>query len=191
MAKDLTDKQIKFCQQYILDLNATKAYKLVYGSEADETAAVCASKLLRNAKVGKYLSELKESVASAAQITREKVLNGYSKLAFYDARKFYDKDGNLISVQDLDVETAFALTGMDVTEEWGYSEKEDKKTVIGYTKKIKMSNRKEALDSIAKMLGYNEPDKVRHEGEVQIIQIPDNGRNNNSSPARLPEPGAE
>lgn len=191
MAKDLTDKQIKFCQQYILDFNATQAYKLVYGIEADETAAVCASKMLRNAKVRKYLLNLKESVASALQITREKVLNGYARLAFYDARKFYDAEGNLIKIPDLDEETSFALSSFEVVEEWAEDEKTKKRFVVGHTKKVKMSDRKVALDSIARMLGYNEPDKVRHEGEVQIIKIPDNGRNNNSPATRLPEPGAE
>ena len=45
----MTDKQRKFCDEYLIDLNATRAYKLAYPNVKSESAATSgASRLLRN-----------------------------------------------------------------------------------------------------------------------------------------------
>lgn len=55
----IVDKKIIFAEQYIIhNRNGTVAYKAVYGQELnDNTAAVNASKLLRNTKIRQYLKE--------------------------------------------------------------------------------------------------------------------------------------
>lgn len=66
--KRLTENQKKFCDEYLIDCNATRAYKAVYKTcKKDETASVCSSKLLRNAKVKKYIDE------QLAKINSEKI----------------------------------------------------------------------------------------------------------------------
>lgn len=61
----MTEKQKRFCDEYLIDLNATRAYKAVYKNiKSDEAAAACASKLLRNAKVKENISEQLEKVHS-------------------------------------------------------------------------------------------------------------------------------
>ena len=48
----MTDKQRKFCDEYLIDCNATRAYRKAYPNvKKDSSAAVCAAKLLRIAKV--------------------------------------------------------------------------------------------------------------------------------------------
>ena len=70
----LTDKQKRFCDEYLIDLNATKAYKTAYPNvKKDNTAAVNGNKLLRNAKVKEYIDErIKEiedkSIADAKEV---------------------------------------------------------------------------------------------------------------------------
>lgn len=54
----LTEKQKRFCDEYLIDLNATRAYKTAYPNvKKDNTAAVNGNKLLRNAKVKEYIDE--------------------------------------------------------------------------------------------------------------------------------------
>lgn len=61
----MTEKQKIFADEYLIDLNATRAYKAAYKNiKSDEAAAVCASKLLRNANVKEYISEQLERVHS-------------------------------------------------------------------------------------------------------------------------------
>lgn len=61
----LTERQKRFADEYLVDLNATRAYKEVYSScKKDETAAVNGSKLLRNANVSEYINEMLEKLQS-------------------------------------------------------------------------------------------------------------------------------
>ncbi|WP_462391996.1 terminase small subunit [Clostridium cadaveris] len=75
MAK-LTEKQKIFVNEYLIDLNATRAYKAAYKScKKDETARVNGSKLLTNTNIKKYIDEqLKkiedESIADASEVMK-------------------------------------------------------------------------------------------------------------------------
>lgn len=75
MAK-LTDKQRIFANEYLVDLNATRAYKKAYpGVRKDETAKAAGSRLLTNVNVKNYIDEqLKkiedESIADAAEVMK-------------------------------------------------------------------------------------------------------------------------
>ncbi len=61
----MTDKQRKFCDEYLIDLNATRAYKLAYPNVKSESAATSgASRLLRNVKVKTYIDEQLEKISS-------------------------------------------------------------------------------------------------------------------------------
>lgn len=70
----LTEKQKRFCDEYLIDLNATKAYKTAYPNvKKDNTAAVNGNKLLRNANVKGYIDKrIKEiedkSIADAKEV---------------------------------------------------------------------------------------------------------------------------
>lgn len=75
MAK-LTDKQMIFANEYLIDLNATRAYKKAYPNvKKDSVAAANGNRLLRNAKVKNYIDEqLKkiedESIADATEVMK-------------------------------------------------------------------------------------------------------------------------
>ena len=75
MAK-LTDKQFIFATEYLVDCNATRAYKKAYPKvKKDEVAAVNGNRLLRNAKVKEYIDEqLKkiedEKIADATEVMK-------------------------------------------------------------------------------------------------------------------------
>lgn len=73
--KKLTDKQKRFCEEYVVDLNAIRAYKLVYANcKSDRTASANSSRLLANANVAAYVRELKEQIAQEAKVTAADVL---------------------------------------------------------------------------------------------------------------------
>lgn len=74
--KKLNKRHKHFCDEYLKDFNATRAYKAIYPTAKDETAATNGGKLLRNAEVSSYLSDkLKKteikSIASLNDILRE------------------------------------------------------------------------------------------------------------------------
>lgn len=75
MAK-LTDKQMIFANEYLIDLNATRAYKKAYPNvKKDSVAKAAASRLLTNVNLKNYIDEqLKkiedESIANATEVMK-------------------------------------------------------------------------------------------------------------------------
>lgn len=53
----LTDKQRLFCDEYLKDFNATRAYKSVYGGVKQHSAETAASRLLKNDEVQSYIDD--------------------------------------------------------------------------------------------------------------------------------------
>ena len=61
----MTDKQRKFCDEYLIDCNATRAYRAAYPNvKKDSSAAVCAAKLLKIANIKTYIDEQLEKISS-------------------------------------------------------------------------------------------------------------------------------
>lgn len=88
MAK-LTEKQKRFVDEYLIDLNATRAYKAAYPSvKKDETARVNGSRLLTNANVQKYLNERQTDLQRRTEITQDKVILELAKIAFTNGSDF-------------------------------------------------------------------------------------------------------
>lgn len=59
----LTEKQKRFADEYLVDLNGTRAYKAAYPSvKSDKTAGVNAARLLGNASVRAYLNDRLEQL---------------------------------------------------------------------------------------------------------------------------------
>jgi phage terminase small subunit len=160
---NLTEKRKRFCDEYLIDLNATQA--AIRAGYSRKTANEQAGRLLVNVSVKTYIQEKQKAASKRLEISLDMILEGYRKLAFYDVRKFYGEKGSLKDVKDLDDETAFALTGVDVTEEKAMN------VVTGYTKKIKMSDRKGALDSICRVLGFNAPEKHEVSAEQKFMEL--------------------
>jgi phage terminase small subunit len=147
----LNDKQKRFCLEYMKDFNGAQA--ALRSGYSQKNSHVSAASLLSNPNIQAYLAELKAELKQKTEISLEMVVEGYRKLAFFDSRKFY-KDGRPVNIEDLDDDSAFALNGFEasvITTDYGAK-------VV--TNKIKMSDRKQALDSICRVLGYNAPDKV-------------------------------
>lgn len=79
--KKLTDKQKKFCEEWLFEFNGTKAYRAAYPDvKSDNAAAVGASKLLRNAKIQEYIQELKDNVGELAGLSKLGVLEELKKV---------------------------------------------------------------------------------------------------------------
>ncbi|MBR5583362.1 MAG: terminase small subunit [Lachnospiraceae bacterium] len=61
----MTDKQRKFCDEYIIDCNASRAYKAAYPNvKSDEAARVNASKLLTKTNIKEYIDEQLEKISN-------------------------------------------------------------------------------------------------------------------------------
>ena len=148
----MTDAQKRFCDEYLTDLNATRAYKVAYlRCKKDETANVNGSKLLRNAKVQEYISEKMKEREKRTEITQDMVIKELAKIAFLDIRKLYTENGQLKNIADMDSETAGAISSLETLEEYeGYGDDREK---IGDTQKVKLLDKTKALELLGRHLG--------------------------------------
>ena len=75
MENGMTEKQIKFADEYIISLNATQAYKKAYPSiKKIRPAEVNGSKLLRNTEVKAYIDERLEQLKSERVADQQEVM---------------------------------------------------------------------------------------------------------------------
>ena len=71
----MTEKQKRFCDEYLIDLNGTRAYKAAYPSvKSDHTATVNAGRLLTNADVRAYLDAELEKLHNAKTADVQEVM---------------------------------------------------------------------------------------------------------------------
>lgn len=148
----MTDAQKRFCDEYLIDLNATRAYKVAYSRcKKDETANVNGSKLLRNTKVQEYISRKQKQIEKRTEVTQDRVIKELAKIAFLDIRKLYTDNGQLKNVADLDSDTAGAISSLETLEEYdGYGDDREK---IGDTQKVKLLDKTKALELLGRHLG--------------------------------------
>ncbi|GFP29038.1 terminase small subunit, partial [Candidatus Hakubella thermalkaliphila] len=78
----LTPRQKKFCDEYLLDYNGTRAYLAAYNTESESMAGGEAYTLLSMPKIVKYLQSYLNSIQINHQILRERVLQELSRVAF-------------------------------------------------------------------------------------------------------------
>ncbi|KVL84170.1 terminase small subunit [Burkholderia stagnalis] len=155
---DLNPKQARFVDEYLRDLNGTQA--AIRAGYSAKAASQIGSRLLANAKVQAAITAARERLAKKFEITRERVMLEYARLAFADPRSFFREDGTLKRVPELDDDTAAALAGFEVTEEFDGSGED--RMQVGVTSKVKWSDKRAALDSISKVMGWS-VDRVKAE----------------------------
>lgn len=71
----MTEKQKRFCDEYLIDCNATRAYKTVYKNvKSDVVAATNGGRLLKNAEVQKYIAEQMEEIHNEKTADAQEVI---------------------------------------------------------------------------------------------------------------------
>lgn len=175
-AKKLTQKQADFVREYLVDLNATKAYMRVYTGSSEGAARRNASRLMTNDVIQAAISAERQKTAESIGLTRERVLAQYERLGFSDPRKIFDAYGQIKPITDLDDDTAAAIQGIEVEYRQLDGPDSDPVPVL----KIKMADRKAALDAIMKAQGWNSAEKHEVTGKngqpiqhaVRVVLVP-------------------
>jgi phage terminase small subunit len=142
----LSDKQIRFCNEYLVDYNGSKA--AIRAGYSKKAAKEQASRMLTNANIQNYLSAKKEKVLNKLEISRERVMLEIGRLAFSNISQYFDENGNLKSLSDLSPEDVAALSSVEIKEE--FDTVDGKKVSSGFARKIKLWDKTKALEMLAK-----------------------------------------
>ena len=159
----LTDKQKRFCEEYLIDLNATQA--AIRAGYSPKTAEQTASRLLRNVKVQEYIAKRQKELSRSTEITQERVIKELALIAFSNNADYahvvekklqVEAGGALVDVLDKDGKPVMYRTVEPVlTEELT----EEQKRALAVIKKgrdgleIKSCDKVKALELLGKHLG--------------------------------------
>lgn len=160
----LTGRQAAFVAEYLKDKNATQAaIRAGYSpATARQTASENLTKPVIAAAIKAANDEMLAKVQEETGITLSRTLREIARIGYFDPRKLFQPDGTPKRIDELDDDTAAALAGVDVLEEFEGSGKD--RVFVGYTKKYKVADKKGALDMLMKHLdGYNAENKGKAE----------------------------
>lgn len=165
---ELNKKQKMFAREYIVDLNGTQA--AIRAGYSEKTAYSQGQRLLKKAEIKAEIQRHMEKRSKRLEITQDRVLEEIAKIAFVNPKAFFDSDGRLKKIDDIDDNAMAAVTGsIDILEEYeGYG---DDRELVGYTKKIKLADKVKALELLCRHLGvFNEKqDKGLGELKVNVV----------------------
>lgn len=165
-SKKLTDKQERFCQEYLIDLNATQA--AIRSGYSKHTAQEIGTQNLSKLLIQQRLIELNKSRLEATGISQKRVLEEYAKIAFFDIREIFDVDGGLVNVKQIDNNSAGAIASIKSSEEWGEDE-DGNKVITGTIKEVKVFDKIRALQDLGKHLGLFEKDNDQTKPQTTTI----------------------
>jgi phage terminase small subunit len=147
-SRQLSPKQTRFIQEYLVDLNATQAaMRSGYSPRAAYAIGV------ENLKKPQIRAELQKAQAlqlSNAEVSAKRVLQEAARLAFVDVRKLYAADGTLLPLSAWDDDTAAAVASLEVIDQFDYIDGE--KVPTGKLKKVRLWSKPEQLTLLAKHL---------------------------------------
>lgn len=154
------EKQKRFCDEYLIDSNATAA--AIRAGYSAKGARAVSSRMLTYTYIKEYLAEKQHVTAKNLDITREGVIRVLHNLINFDPRKLFDAIGNLKPVSEIDNESIMAIAGIEINED---TTKPKGKTIIkSTTAKLKFSDRLAAVNALLKANGWNAADKHEHSG---------------------------
>lgn len=173
--KKLTDKQRRFVEEYLIDLNATQA--AIRAGYSKKTAQEQSSRLLSNVMVQDAISQAMKNRSIRTEITQDMVLEELAKIGFANMKNYMGITGDGDPFMDLSTLTeaqAAALAEVTV-EDFKDGRGEDARDVRRI--RFKLYDKRAALVDIGRHLGMF-TDKVqltgKNGGPIETVQtIPD------------------
>lgn len=159
----MTEKQKIFADEYLIDLNATRAYRVAYPSaKKDETARANGSRMLTNANVARYIAERMEERQKRTEITQDRVVQELAAIAFARATDYaevrYNGVNSVVVIKptaELSDEQICAIAGI-------------KEGANGI--EIKLNDKEKALELLGRHLGmWNDKLDVAGDMDMKIV----------------------
>jgi phage terminase small subunit len=156
---DLSDKQARFCEEYIKDYNSSAAARRA--GYSDKHAHVHSHKFLKIEAIQKRVAALKAEIAERNKVTVDMIIQEYKKIAFSNIQDFIDEGNEITDLKKLHPEKGQVvdMVKKSVTEFEGGT-----KTTV----QVKLHSKIAALDALAKHLGFYEQDNKQKQTKIKV-----------------------
>lgn len=161
---NLTPQREAFAAALAQGMTQAAAYRHAYQKSLkwkDETVWRKASLTAANGDVQARVAELVQKAAGANEVTVERVVKEFARLAFVDVRKMARPDGTPVPLHELDEDTARAIVGVEVVTQ-GNAE-----LGFGQVTKYKLADKRASLADLGKFLKMF-VDRVEVSGSISI-----------------------
>ena len=149
----LTPKQQRFCDEYLIDMNATRA-----ALRAGYTQATAMNgQLMEMPKIQAYLKERTAQAAQKLQVRHETLLGELMKVAFANMGDYFGDDGRVKPMQDIVDDKKSAIWSLKVSE-----------GKYGTTLQLRLHNKLAALEKIAKHIKFYEVEQKQPEPQEAV-----------------------
>jgi len=150
LERQLSDKQRHFAYEYVKDWDATRA--AIASGYSAKTARATSARLKVNPKIKAYIDLIKGEIAERIGLSKERVIEELSRIAFARAADLYEDWKTLADfqqVKEANPETLVAVKSIEF-----------KPGKYGDTIKVTMHDKLAANQAILKAMGWNEPERV-------------------------------
>ena len=154
----LTPKQQRFCDEYLMDMNATRA-----ALRAGYTQATAMNgQLMEMPKIQAYLKERTAAAAQKLQVSHETLLGELMKVAFANMGDYFGDDGKIKAMNDILDDKKSAIWSLKVSE-----------GKYGTTVQLRLHNKLAALEKIAKHIKFYEVEQKKPVEEAVYVDKED------------------
>lgn len=168
----LTDKEERFCYEYVLHLNASKAACLAGYSE--RSSRVTASRLLTKVNIQDRIRQMRDSLAETAQISALKIIKEHDKIAFSSIAHLHKTWIERTEFEHLTEDQKACIRSITTKlMKKNVGTKDDPDIVDVEYVKIELYDKQKSLDSLSEMLGFNAPIKQEITGKDGKDLIPE------------------
>lgn len=143
----LSPKHARFVAEYLKDLNGTQA--AIRAGYSAKSARVQGTRLLADAAIAAAVAKKTAERLAKADLTAERVLEEYRRLAFIDVRSYFDEQGNVKPMSQLTADQGAALASLEVV-------LKNAEAGDGHTDRVhkfKVWDKTRALEALAKHFG--------------------------------------
>lgn len=167
----MTPKQEAFVREYLIDLNATAAYRRAGYAAKGNAAEVGAHQLLRNPKVAAAVAAAQQQRSERTKVDADWVLTRLAEEADADMADLYDASGNLKPVHDWPkVWRTGLVAGIETVQERDGTDS-DGNPVFVTVRKVKLADRTKIKELVGKHVAVGAfKDLLKVEGDLSISE---------------------
>ena len=168
MSSELNDKQQKFVQEYLIDLNATQAY--IRAGYSEKGADVSASRLLGNARIQAEITSRKTKNREKFNITQDMIHKELAKIAFSNMKDYASWGSGGVTLKDShDVDGSCVQEVTEVRSTRSGAEGDD--IILNSNIKFKLFDKTKALVELDNRLFGTPKQSIEISGSLTLEQV--------------------
>ena len=161
--EELSNKELRFCEEYVVDWNGARAARVAGYSE--KTAKEQASRMLTKVNVKDHIQEIKDNLSLLSGVTALRNIKELAKVAYTNVSDFKEDWFKFKRFEDLTEDQKAAIA--EIT----HSELNIGEDMVKVVEKLKVHDKLKAIAMLNKMFGYDIVEPEKEEGNTGSLTI--------------------